>query len=204
MSGDWRIPNTNCSAARNFLPEVAVQALLDDPLAAADGGREAGRSVAREPALASRSSVAKPANFTRVIIDTTLQPRAITFPTHAKLLQRARERLVKLAHNHDLKLRQSYLRVGRVVLIRHQRYAHTKQFKRANRALKTLRTYLGRVTRDIDRKIAGDNGLKAIFAHPLQLARRVREQRQRSAGPRSTVCMRWKWNASAKASLTPL
>ena len=46
-----------------------------------------------------------------------------------------------------------------------------------------MRTYLGRVTRDIGRKIAGDSDLKAIFAQPLRLARRMREQRQRQRGP---------------------
>jgi IS5 family transposase len=134
--------------------------------------------------LATRSGAAKPADFTRVIVDTTVQPKAITFPTDAKLLQRARERLVKLAQKHGVRLRQSYVRVGKFALIRHQRYAHAKQFKRANRALKTLRTYLGRVSRDIGRKIAGDSGLKEIFAQPLRLARRVHEQRQRQRGPK--------------------
>jgi IS5 family transposase len=134
--------------------------------------------------LATRSGAAKPADFTRVIVDTTVQPKAISFPTDAKLLQRARERLVKLAQKHGVKLRQSYARVGKFALIRHQRYAHAKQFKRANRALKTLRTYLGRVVRDIGRKIAGQSDLKQIFTQPLRLARRVREQRQRQRGPK--------------------
>ena len=57
-----------------------------------------------------------------------------------------------------------------------------KQFKRANRALKAIRTYLGRVTRDIVRKIKGEAELKSAFAHPLMLARRVREQRQHRRG----------------------
>ncbi len=89
------------------------------------------------------------ADFTRVIVDTTVQPKAISFPTAAKLLQRARERLVKRAQKHGVTLRQSYVRAGKLALIRHQRYAHAKQFKRANRALKTSRTFLGRVSRDI-------------------------------------------------------
>ena len=57
-----------------------------------------------------------------------------------------------------------------------------KQFKRANRALKTLHTYLGRVVRDIGRKIRGEAELESVFAHPLMLARRVREQRQHQRG----------------------
>jgi hypothetical protein len=56
------------------------------------------------------------------------------------------------------------------------------QFKRANRALRTIRTYLGRVIRDIVRKIEGEAELESVFAHPLMLARRVREQRQHQRG----------------------
>jgi len=110
---------------------------------------------------------AKPADFSKVIIDTTVQPKAVAFPTDAKLMHRARERLAKLARRTGVELRQSYARVGKHALIAHQRYAHAKQFKRANRALRTIRTYLGRVTRDIIRKIRGEAELESVFAHPL-------------------------------------
>ncbi len=49
--------------------------------------------------------------------------------------------------------RQSYARVGKLALREQQRYAHAKQFKRAKRSLKTLKTFLGRVIRDIARRI---------------------------------------------------
>ena len=94
-----------------------------------------------------------------MIVDTTVQPKAVAFPTDAKLMHRARERLVRLARKHGVDLRQSYERVGKHALIAHQRYAHAKQFKRANRALRKIRTYLGRVIRDIVRKIKGDAAL---------------------------------------------
>lgn len=114
-----------------------------------------------------------------------LQPRIGGFDRlDAKLLNRAREKLVRLAQRHGVSLRQSYARVGKFALIQHQRYAHAKQFKRANRALKTLRTYLGRVIRDIGRKIDGNSGLEAAFAKLLPRARRVREQQQRQRGPK--------------------
>jgi transposase, IS5 family len=63
-----------------------------------------------------------------------------------------------------------------------QRYAHAKQFKRANRALRSVRTFLGRVLRDIVRKTGADAGLRQIFAEPLSLAFRVRNQRQNQRG----------------------
>ena len=129
-------------------------------------------------AVATRTGAARPADFSKVIVDTTVQPKAVAFPTDAKLMHRARERMVKLAKKTGVSLRQSYARVGKHALIAHQRYAHAKQFNRANRALKTIRTYLGRVIRDIVRKIEGEAELESAFAHPLMLARRVREQRQ--------------------------
>jgi IS5 family transposase len=132
--------------------------------------------------VATRTGAAKPSDFAKVIVDTTVQPKNVMFPTDARLMHRARERLVRLAKTHGIKLRQSYERVGKFALIKHQRYAHAKQFERANRALRTLRTQLGRVIRDINRKVAGDEALRAAFASQLTLAMRVRDQRQRQRG----------------------
>jgi IS5 family transposase len=140
--------------------------------------------IQESPNIATRTGAAKPTDFSKVIVDTTVQPKAVAFPTDAKLMHRARERLVRLAKKHGLALRQSYERVGKRALIAHQRYAHAKQFKRANRALRTLHTYLGRVTRDIMRKIKGDAALEEAFGLSLRLARRVREQRKNQRGPK--------------------
>src|SRR3712207_7330864 len=93
-------------------------------------------------AVATRVGAAKPADFRQVVIDTTVQEKAIAFPTDAKLMHRARERLVRLAKRQGVALRQSYVRVGKRALIQYQRYAHAKQFRRANRVLKRLRTML--------------------------------------------------------------
>jgi transposase, IS5 family len=152
---------------RNRMGEERLQALLQESLA-----------------VATRSGAMKPGDLARVIVDTTVQPKNITFPTDAKLLNRAREKLVKLAKRLGVELRQSYTRVGKFALIQHQRYAHAKQFKRAKRALRTLKTYLGRVIRDIARKIEGDPGLEAKFAWLLSLARRVRAQERGQRGPK--------------------
>lgn len=125
---------------------------------------------------ATRTGAAKPSDFAKVIVDTTVQEKAIAFPTDARLMHRARERLARLAEKHGVRLRQSYARVGKLALIKQQRYAHAKQFKRAKRSLKTLKTFLGRVIRDIGRRIAGNEALEKLFAHPLMLARRVHAQ----------------------------
>jgi IS5 family transposase len=134
--------------------------------------------------VASRTEAIKPSELSRVIVDTTVQPKNVTFPTDAKLLNRAREKLVRLAKLNGVDLRQSYARVGKFALIQHQRYAHAKQFKRAKRMLNKLRTYLGRVIRDIGRKIENNDALEVKFAKLLSLAHRVREQQPRQRGPK--------------------
>jgi IS5 family transposase len=95
----------------------------------------------------------KSSSLKRVSIDTTVQPKAITYPTDSKLLNRSREHLVKLANKQNITLRQSYQRKGPQAALMAGRYAHAKQFKRMRKAVKTLKTYLGRVVRDIERKI---------------------------------------------------
>lgn len=59
---------------------------------------------------------------------------------------------------------------------------HAEQFKRAGKALRKLGTYLGRTIRDIERQIAGDEQLRAIFIWPLYQARTVLGQKQRQRG----------------------
>ncbi len=158
---------------RQRMGEEKLQALLQESLS-----------------VATKTGAIKPSDLNRVIVDTTVQPKNVMFPTDARLLNRAREILVRLAKRHGLALRQSYARVGKFALIKHQRYAHAKQFKRANRALKTLRTYLGRVIRDIARKIEGNAALRenAVLGESvlrmLALARRVLEQKQHQRGPK--------------------
>jgi IS5 family transposase len=136
--------------------------------------------------VATKTEAIKPSDLNRIIVDTTVQPKNVMFPTDARLLNRAREILVRLAKAAGIRLRQSYARVGKFALIKHQRYAHAKQFKRANRALKTLRTYLGRIIRDIARKIGGSAALlsESALLRMLALARRVLEQKQHQRGPK--------------------
>ncbi|CDM57433.1 IS5 family transposase (plasmid) [Rhizobium sp. T136] len=133
-------------------------------------------------AVAVKTGAMKPQDTRQVIVDTTVQPKNVMFPTDAKLIHRARERLVRLAKKMGLDLRQTYLRVGKFALIQYQRYAHAKQFKRAGKALRKLKTYLGRIVRDIERQIAGDEQLDAIFKWSLYQAKTVIEQRQRQRG----------------------
>jgi transposase, IS5 family len=133
-------------------------------------------------AVAHKTGALATTDLERVAVDTTVQPKAIAHPTDARLMHRALQKLVALAKHEGVALRQSYLRVAKRAAIMVGRYTHAHQFKRARRELKFLRTRLGRVIRDIRRKIAGNAALEARFGPLLDLARRVRLQDQRQRG----------------------
>src|SRR5207249_8802062 len=120
----------------------------------------------------------------RVAIDTPVQEKAVAQPTDALLTHRAIEKLVELAKREGVELRHSYLRVAKRAAIMVGRYTHAHQFKHARRELKFLRTRLGRIIRDIRRKIAGNQRLQERFADLLALALRVRFQDHRQRGPK--------------------
>lgn len=121
-------------------------------------------------------------DLARITVDTTVQPKNVTHPTDAKLMLKAIEQLGTLARTHGVTVRQSYVRVAKRAALMAGRYAHAKQFKRCNRELKFLRTRLGRLIRDIGRKIDGDDGLEEAFAVPLGKAMQIRRQRQNQRG----------------------
>jgi IS5 family transposase len=101
-----------------------------------------------------KMGVIRPAELKRVNVDTTVETKAIRFPTDARLYQRMRERLVKAARAEGLTIKQSYEHVGRRLLMQSSRYAHARQRKRARACTRKLKTQLGRVIREIQRQTA--------------------------------------------------
>lgn len=132
--------------------------------------------------LAHASGALRTRDLARVTVDTTVQPKNITFPTDAKLLHAAVRGLTRLASKHGVRLRQSYRRIAKRAAMMAGRYAHAKQFKRHHRQLRILRIRLGRLVRDIRRKIAGQQELEAAFQWPLSRADQIRSQQQRQRG----------------------
>ena len=126
------------------------------------------------------------ASLAVVNVDTTVQDKAIAFPTDARLYHKARGSLVRMAQGMDIDLRQSYERLSRLALAKHGRYAHARQMQRARREQKRLKTYLGRVIRDIERKVAirqiqGEQE-HSKFTRLLELARRIHAQQRHDKG----------------------
>jgi IS5 family transposase len=140
--------------------------------------------LAETLATAQRAGAAEPKHFARVTVDTTVQPKAVTHPTDSKLLHRGVEILGRLARRHGLALRQSYTRVSARARREVAKLIHRGRHREAERVVRRMRTWLGRLARDITRKIAGAaEVVRSAFATPLariaQLLRQRRDDRGR-------------------------
>ncbi|WP_419204941.1 IS5 family transposase [Bordetella trematum] len=103
--------------------------------------------AARAAGLIKRSSI------DTVIVDTTVMPKAVAHPTDSKLLERSRQHLVKLAKDNGIGLRQNYNRQAPRMAAQAGRHAHARQFTRMRKTIKALRVRVGRVHREIARKV---------------------------------------------------
>ena len=138
--------------------------------------------LAESLAAAQRGGAVQEKHLRRVTIDTTVMPKAVTHPTDSKLLHRGIEVLVRLARRHGVALRQSYLRVAKRAKRETAKLIHSGRPRQAERHVRHLRTWLGRLFRDIGRKIAGDAAAEAAFTRPLGLVARLLRQRREDRG----------------------
>ena len=102
---------------------------------------------------ARKIGMMKASSVDRVIVDTTVMPKVIAHPTDSRLLEKSRQHLVKLAQDNDISMRQNYNREAPRLATQVGRYAHAKQYRRMKKTLRTLKTRVGRVHREINRKI---------------------------------------------------
>jgi IS5 family transposase len=123
----------------------------------------------------------KPKDLERVIVDTTVQEKAIAHPVDSRLIEIARHKVVGAAKRAGIQLKQTFAKELRR---RAGGYAHAKQFRRLKKVLKRQRTILGIVIREVQRKLES-----ADFApeHPkavsdlmmwLERAERIRTQQR--------------------------
>ncbi len=95
----------------------------------------------------------RPREFERVIVDSTVQEKAIAHPVDSRLLEIARTKVVQAAKFAGIGLKQTFAKEGRELRRRAGGYAHAKQFKRLRRTVKRQRTILGSVLREVERKL---------------------------------------------------
>ena len=117
----------------------------------------------------------RPAQLKRINVDTTVETKAIRYPTDARLYHRCRERLVKAARREGAVIKQSYRHVGKRLLLGSSRYAHARQMKRARACTRKLRTQLGRVVREIERQVTNPS---EKLSQLLQTAHRIHAQQR--------------------------
>jgi IS5 family transposase len=132
---------------------------------------------------AKGSGLLRKKHVERVNVDTTVQEKAISYPTDAKLYHRMRQKLVVAARERGLKLRQTYRRLSKRSLHWQNRSRHAGQTKRANKETKRLKNYPGRVTRNIWRLVpsanSGDERLSSLLSLAERLYRQERKDRHK-------------------------
>ena len=147
---------------RNRIGEEGVEWLLTETIKA---GRRAG--------------TVQDDHLKKVAVDTTVMEKNIAHPTDARLYETARRKLVGLAREAGIGLRQNYNRLGPRLSGQVGRYAHARQFKRMRRALRRLKGYTGRVLRDIERQMdkVVEGPLKSKLQDLVALVNRLLAQR---------------------------
>jgi len=127
----------------------------------------------------------RPQELEKVNVDTTVQEKAIAFPTDARLYHKMRVALVRRARSLDIRLRQNYRFKGKKLLAKQGRYAHARQMKRAAKMTRQLKTILGRVVRDIQRKATSlpgriaDEPLRELLAMAERLLAQTRTSKNK-------------------------
>ena len=128
---------------------------------------------------ATGSGALKVQEVERVTIDTTVQEKAVAFPTDSKLYDDIRRHLVKACGEHGIVLRQNYNRIAKRLRRQISGYGHAKQYRRMRKAINMLRRRVGRIVRDIERQLGSkDIGVQNAFSPLLSTAHRLLGQKR--------------------------
>ena len=123
-----------------------------------------------------KAGTVAPRDLQHVNVDTTVQEKAIRFPTDVQLCHKAREDLVKRAKACGVKLRQSYVRKSKYAVFMANKYMAARQMRRGRKMIAVVRNYLGRVVRDIERAIVITPSLEGAFKEDLAKANKIYAQ----------------------------
>ena len=89
-----------------------------------------------------------------VVVDSTVQPKAIAHPTDSRLLEVARQKLVEVAKDAGISLKQTFAKEGKQLTRKAGGYAHARQFRRMRKPINRQRTIVGKLVRIIERQMA--------------------------------------------------
>lgn len=168
---DYYTPTLPCDATqigrfRKMIGEAGVEELLKATITTAVTSKAIGVS-----------------EFERVIVDTTVQEKAVAYPVDSRLLEIARYQVVKAAKAVGIGLKQTFAKEGKTLRRKAGGYAHAKQFKRLRRTLKRQRTVLGIVLREVQRKVptasTESRSSLARLSALMERAERIRTQQRK-------------------------
>ena len=133
--------------------------------------------------VAKRCGFIKKRELQRIVLDTTVQEKNIEFPTDSGLYYKAIKALVRLSEQAGIKLRQTYKRKAKERLVKRNRLSRRGKRQEAQREQKKLKTYLGRIIRDIERK-TGIQGIKGLdqIKRVLEISKRILAQERGDKG----------------------
>ena len=139
-----------------------------------------------------------------VVVDSTVQEKAVAHPTDSKLLETARSKLVAAAQDAGIELKQTFAREGRLLRFKAGRYAHAKQFKRMRRVIKRQSTVVGRLVREIERKnTTGRAKLYAWHAPEVECIAKGKSRTPYEFGVKVGIAMTLKHNLIVGARAFP-
>jgi IS5 family transposase len=116
----------------------------------------------------------QPQALKQVVVDSTVQPKAIAHPTDSRLLKTARTKLVQAAKDAGINLKQTFAKEGKALARKAGRYAHARQFKRMRRTILLPRTIVSRLMREIERKATGmATAVREALGEAMDQARRI-------------------------------
>ena len=159
----WKFPlhPSSLSRWRSRLGKQGMQKILRETIRSAIAG-----DVIRE------------SDMTAVIVDTTVMPKNIAFPTDSRLYYKSLQHLVRFSKRFKINLRQSYAFLAKRSLRLVSKYAHSRKMKQAQRETRRLKTYFGRVLREVERHVMRDAELQKIAAPWLLDVRKIFEQQR--------------------------
>ena len=106
-------------------------------------------------------------------VDTTVQEKNITYPTDSKLHRKIIKKCVAIAQDEQIELRQSYSRILKKLAVQQRFRNHPKNYKKARKADKKIKTIAGRLVRELERKLPA-----GVNADDLMLFKKVLQQKR--------------------------
>jgi len=102
-----------------------------------------------------------------VVIDSTVQEKNITFPTDTNLYRGIIQGCLRIAEDEGIILRQSYTRTTKALLLDQRFRNHPKNFRKALKSQRRLKTIAGRLVREIGRKTSGNSEKLELYEKVL-------------------------------------